>query len=107
MKNQIDISTIDCSKIRPDHKDIERARGLHIPGQSINNQASRMAKAIKDPLKLARRALAVLSIWGERHSFDSTLDTWTPFGQALLRMGFSHGQIHDLRNIKLPTDRIL
>ena len=61
--------------------------------------AKRMAKAIKDPVKLIRRSRAVVQRWGTRphtgfsQGIPVEQDVWSPFKERLRELGFSWSQI--------------
>ena len=83
----------------PLKKDIDRAKGLeyskgtwHGSGQPWHSSASSMSKLILDPLKLIRRAKAVVQVWGTRYR-GNEYEVWTPFKEALKDMGFTRDQI--------------
>ena len=97
---------------KPTEKDLDRADGLkflsngratfHGNGDPWASEASKMAKLIKDPAKLVRRAKAIIEVYPEWHYLvgDKECDIWTPFKEALLAMGFSYQNIADIENKK-------
>ena len=116
-----EISQIDVSKIQPTQKDFDRADGLLFRGHTFRgdnlpwaSEANKMAKLIKDPIKLIRRAKAVYAAYGDKYSprvnntgyyitnyqetGDKEVDVWTPFNDALKRMGFTVDQIKTLKD---------
>lgn len=116
-----EISQIDVSKIQPTQKDFDRADGLLFRGHTFRgdnlpwaSEANKMAKLIKDPIKLIRRAKAVYASYGDKYSprvnntgyyitnyqedGDKEVDVWTPFNDALKRMGFTIDQIKILKD---------
>ncbi|MDY5929929.1 MAG: hypothetical protein SPJ27_07835 [Candidatus Onthovivens sp.] len=116
-----EISQIDVSKIQPTQKDFDRADELLFRGHTFRgdnlpwaSEANKMAKLIKDPIKLIRRAKAVYAAYGDKYSprvnntgyyitnyqedGDKEVDVWTPFNDALKRMGFTVDQIKTLKD---------
>jgi len=102
---------IDVDSVKPDQKDIDRAEGLQFMGNKFHGayspwgaEASKMAKLIKDNMKLVRRAKAVVKVWGTAPynppSSDKPEDQWSPFREALKRAGFSREQITSIENYK-------
>jgi hypothetical protein len=108
------ISDIDVSQILPSQKDIERVENLQFRGSTFHgsgapwaSEASKMAKLIKDPIKLIRRAKAVAQKYGTYDYYPETIppgryfdeeqlkeqNVWKPFAEALTNMGFSYDQI--------------
>jgi hypothetical protein len=119
MINKITITPyeIDVNQITPDKKDSERAENLQFRGSTFHgsgapwaSQASKMAKCIKDPIKLVRRAKAVVQMYGFYDYFPETIppgkyfdkkelketNVWKPFADALNNMGFSYKQIREI-----------
>jgi len=116
----MNLSRLNVLKIRPTQKDRDRAEGLQWRGSTFHgdsspwrSQASKMSKLIKDPLKLVRRAMAVAEMYGTNDYYETMnpgeytgayypeewkkeKDAWTPFAEALGRMGFSYGQIRQI-----------
>lgn len=105
-----DPASLDIDSIKPEKKDIDRAEGLRFKGSAFHgdntpwsSEASKMAKLIKDPAKLVRRAKAVVQVYDRHHNpsqptlksmmGDKDRDVWTPFKDALKAMGFGHEQI--------------
>ena len=67
----MDVSCINIKSYTPLKKDIDRAENLswcrgsyYGSGAPFHSEASKMAKLIKDPDKLIRRAIAVVMRWG-------------------------------------------
>jgi hypothetical protein len=103
---------IDVDTIVPEKKDYDRARGLEFRGKTFHGnrcpfegEASKMAKSIKDPQKLVRRAKAVVSIYGTKaHSFgDEKHEIWKHFRDALERHGHSPEAIDKISRHKTPV----
>lgn len=105
----MDTSIIKVDKIVPDEKDIMRAENLSFrhhsfygSGAPFGSEASKMAKVIKDPYKLVRRAKAVINRWGTRDytgysaGVPKRENVWIPFREALINMGFSWDQVHQI-----------
>jgi len=109
---------INVDEITPTAKDVERAEGLrwqrntfHGDNSPFRGQAAKMAKLIRDPKKLVRRAKAVYNLYGCNDYFGdlppgqwidpewkATKDAWRPFANALKKMGFSWTQIRSICN---------
>lgn len=119
MSNEITFtpSEIDVNQITPDEKDREHAENLQFRGSTFHgsgapwaSQASKMAKCIKDPFKLVRRAKAVVQMYGFYDYYPEVIppgkyfekeylkesNVWKPFADALNNMGFSYGQIREI-----------
>lgn len=101
-----DIQKIDVNSIKPEKKDLDRAEGLkvnakktHEDGSPWNVLAGKMAKLIKDPMKLVRRSKAVRMTYGDAYDKNKEADVWTPFKEALVSMGFSDSQISDIEKL--------
>jgi len=102
----MDVTRICIATVFPENKDYERALGLasdydvDVPSTP---KAMKMAKLIKDPYKLVRRAKAVVGIWGtddhEGKAFDENV--WFPFKRALIDMGFTEVQIDTITNFEI------
>ena len=105
---------INVQELSPTAKDIERAEGLRWRGRTFHgdnspwrSQASKMAKLIKKPDKLVRRAMAVADMYGTADYFPDTVPpgrwwsddwkkekyAWKPFADALKGMGFAWSDI--------------
>lgn len=95
--------TMNIELIIPTQKDFERAEGLdfrkqfgrltfHGNGDPFKSEAQKMAKLIKDPEKLVRRAKAVVATWGT----ENDENVWAPFKEALENMGFDHNEIREI-----------
>lgn len=119
VSNSEEIQDIDVDSIVPDKKDRDRAEGLsfrgptfHGNGRPWGSEASKMAKLIKDPYKLVRRAKAVVARWGADEGYmsntgyyhhvdpDKEYDVWGPFKARLQEMGFSYDQIKKIAAYK-------
>lgn len=115
-----DIKYIDVETINPTKKDIDRAEGLQYSGgtfrgdgKPFGSEASKMAKLIKDPIKLVRRSKAVAARYGADEGYDSNTgfyhhveadkdtDVWGPFKRRLIEFGFTPEQISIISNFKL------
>jgi len=119
---------ISVGAIFPEQKDLDRAEGLarqgktfHGSGAPFAGQASKMAKLITNKIKLVRRAMAVVEIWGPRGYIQSTstsnvghyhvvktvddeYDVWTPFEERLRELGFSSEQIGHIKSYNQNED---
>ena len=108
---RVAIEGIDVDKIMPEPKDFDRADGLAFQGSTFHgngspwtSEASKMAKLIKDKVKLVRRAKAVVSRWGVRDyvalsnggKTQTIENVWKPFEEALRKAGFSHDEINKI-----------
>ena len=125
--SDIDVKDINVEEIIPTKKDIDRAKGLAWRGNTFygngapfGSEASKMAKLIKDPIKLVRRAKAVVSYWdprgyvgyysdyyGRHVDPDKDNDVWEPFRSRLIDMGFSGEQINTIKNYRAPKNESL
>lgn len=113
------IEDISIEEIEPQQKDYDRAKGLKFRGhtfrgngQPFGSEASKMAKLIKDPIKLVRRAKAVVATYGADEGYmsnngwyhhvapDEDTDVWGPFRDRLVEFGFTRDQIDSIRNFK-------
>lgn len=118
------IEDIDIDSIRPTKKDMDRAKGLAFQGgrfrgdgKPFGTEASKMAKLIKDPIKLVRRAMAVVLEYGADTGYvsntgyshivspDSETDAWGPFRKRLKEMGFNESQISKIENYQDISDK--
>lgn len=113
---EIDVKDIHVEDIKPQQKDYDRAEGLQFRGRTFNgggqpfaSEAKKMAKLIKDPIKLVRRAKAVASMYDVRYYSEyfgkymgpkEEYDVWTPFRDRLLEMGFSIEQVNKIAAFK-------
>lgn len=111
---QVSAESIDVRSIEPNEKDWERAKGLAFYGSLFHGNnapwtvsAAKMANAIKDKIKLVRRAKAIVAFWGvQDYDAPSTPgvrtieNVWKPFKLALLREGFSKDQVMAIENYK-------
>lgn len=114
------IEDINVDEIVPQQKDYDRAKGLQFKGRSFRgdgqpwgSEASKMAKLIKDPIKLVRRAKAVAAVYGADEGYmsntgyyhhvspDAETDVWGPFKKRLIEFGFTNDQIGSISNFKL------
>ncbi len=101
------VSLIKIETISPEGKDYDRALGLAsdydecVPSTA---KASKMAKLIKDPHKLVRRAKAIVGVWST-DDYDGKDDTeenvWVPFRNALRDMGFTPDQINAIARFEI------
>jgi hypothetical protein len=97
---------LDVSRIEPQTKDYQRALEMDFyksgnrnwfygNGSPIQSLAEKQSKLIKDPIKLVRRAKAVVAVWGTRayHGYSAGMpkeeNVWEPFRRALVEMGFT------------------
>jgi hypothetical protein len=113
----MDVSKIIIANIQPEPKDHERVKGFEYNtsfgrcsfygnGAPSATGAKRMAKAIKDPIKLVRRSKAVVAKWGiDIHIGYSggnpvKEDIWAPFYDQLRNLGFSWNQINEITNYR-------
>lgn len=104
---------LNVSQIQPERKDYARAldfdfdktggrRSFYGNGAPFAHNAERMAKLIKDPVKLVRRAKAVVAVWGTRDHTGYSAgvpkieNVWNPFARALREMGFTANQIQEI-----------
>lgn len=97
---------INVNEIIPEEKDYERAEGLKFrhgskevreSGYPWESSGEAMAKAIKDPVKLVRRAKAVVATYGIYYGDDNDF-IWRPFYKALFAMGFSLDDVKRIQN---------
>ena len=103
-----DIQKIDVNSIKPEKKDLDRAEGLKVNGKKFHGDGSpwnvlagKMAKLIKDPMKLVRRSKAVRMTYGDTYNKNKEADVWSPFREALVNMGFSEDQISEIEGVKV------
>ena len=109
MTDKETIKAIDIASITPDEKDRDRVQGMRFKGRTFFGsgapfecKAKCQAKLIKDPVKLVRRAKAVVEIWGTRtrtgfsRGVPKPQNVWKPFEHALYAMGFSRDQISEI-----------
>ena len=113
------IENISVEEIEPQQKDYDRAKGLKFrgntfkgSGEPFGSEASKMAKLIKDPIKLVRRAKAIVATYGADEGYmsnngwyhhvapDKESDVWGPFRKRLEEFGFTNNQINLIRNFK-------
>ena len=103
---------LDVDSIHPEQKDYDRADGLKFRGHTFhgNNcpwegEASKMAKSIKNPEKLVRRAKAVAGTYGTgtHYAGDGTKhEIWSHFENALQRHGHSREAIKKVSEHQRP-----
>jgi hypothetical protein len=114
-----DIKEIDIDSINPQKKDIQRADGLdwlrnshYGTGAPFTAAASKQAKSIKDPIKLIRRAKAVIMRWGSGDHIgvsagvEKIENAWEPFHDALKKFGFTASQIKKIEELKYLKKKI-
>lgn len=105
---------LDVANIEPQKKDYERVIRFDFDltfgrcsfyGSSapFSHNAEKMAKLIKDPIKLVRRAKAVAAVWGTRDYHGGTgggnwkeENVWKPFARALESIGLEYSQITEI-----------
>ena len=105
---------LNVATIEPQKKDYERVLGFDFDltfgkcsfygsGAPFSHNAVKMAKLIKDPVKLVRRAKAVAAVWGLNDYHGGVgggnrkeENVWKPFERALRSMGFSYSQIAEI-----------
>lgn len=122
LTEDFDATSIDVDSIKPEQKDHDRAEGFKFRKQfgrvSFNgdnspfaSEASKMAKSIKDPIKMVRRAKAVAQMYGTvKHdpyhgnagfyTGPQRKEIWEPFVTALAKMGFTREQIKKIEDSK-------
>ena len=117
----MDINSINVEHILPSRKDYERAldfdwdktmgrRHFYGSGAPFAHNAEKMSKLIKDPLKLIRRAKAVVAVWGTRAytgysgGIPKEENVWKPFERALREMGLDGAQISIVINHRVDED---
>ena len=103
----VDLQSIDVDSVKPEKKDMDRAEGMKLNNRKAREDgspwkvcAAKMAKAIKDPMKLIRRSKAVRMTYGDFYDGDSDSDVWERFKEALENMGFSDSQIQSIERCK-------
>jgi hypothetical protein len=109
----LDLLTI--KNIKPHQKDIDRvddysfykkgySNWFYGNGAPISSNATKQAKLIKDPVKLIRRAKAVIARWGtgDYHGYSAGQpikeNVWNPFEQALKNAGFDTLSIEEIKD---------
>jgi hypothetical protein len=102
----MNVKELNISSIEPEPKDYDRAVGLATDYDEFipcRNKAIRMANAIKDPYKLVRRSKAIVGAWGTDTYEGRTWpeNVWYPFEQALIKMGFTEGQIDEISRFEI------
>lgn len=107
------VENLNIVSIRPDQKDLDRVDQFQFNtsfgrcrfygnGAPSASGAKKMAKAIKDPEKLVRRAKAVVERWGIQDwtGFSQGQpiieNPWKPFRSRLQELGFSSNQISQI-----------
>jgi len=112
---------LQVTLIEPQTKDYHRALEMDFykhgmrnwfygNGSPIQSLAEKQSKLIKDPVKLVRRAKAVVAVWGTRdyHGYASGVpqkeNVWVPFKQALIGMGFNGLQIAEIERHRVDKD---
>jgi len=114
------VQDIIIETLKPTDKDMDRADGLqwnrgsfYGSGAPFTCEASKMAKLIKDPYKLARRAIAVVVLWGTRdhtgweNGVEKTENAWNPFEERMLQMGFTHKQVREVQTFGSELYKLL
>ena len=117
------VDWIEVSDVVPEQKDHDRAEGMkfrkgtfHGDNSPFKSNASKMAKAIEDPIKLVRRAKAVVQMYGTGPYFSESAPpclchnytkqwrdekyAWEPFADRLFEMGFSREQVEQVAGIR-------
>ena len=108
---------MDISKIIPTQKDLDRVKEFKFDtsfgrcsfygnGSPHSSGAKKMAKLIKDPKKLIRRAKAVVQIYGTRDytgysnggQTQTIENVYKPFKEAMIAMGISRDDIYKIEN---------
>lgn len=105
----MNVKEFNIDSIEPEPKDYDRAVGLassHDEYVPDTGKAQRMANAIKDPYKLVRRAKAIVGAWGTdnyegKASWVPSPNVWLPFNAALIKMGFTEGQIDEISRFEI------
>lgn len=109
----MNVRELPIATIHPTQKDMDRVDAFWADtsfgrchfygnGSPMASGAKSMAKLIKDPVKLVRRAKAVVARWGARtHTGYSAgqpvnEDVWAPFRTRLQELGFTHNQISQI-----------
>lgn len=112
---------LQVTSIEPQRKDYERALEMDFyksgmrnwfygNGAPIQSLAEKQSKLIKDPVKLVRRAKAVVAVWGTRDYHGGAGGTWNvenvwvPFKKALIGMGFDGLQIAEIESHRVDED---
>lgn len=102
-------------RIKPQQKDLDRVEDYSFykkgnrnwfygSGAPISSNATKQAKLIKDPIKLVRRAKAVILKWGtvDYHGYSEGQpireNVWEPFEQALKDAGFDFLSIKEIKD---------
>jgi hypothetical protein len=106
-----DVTYVPWRLVKPEGKDYERALGLVYLNSGIpqSSKADRMAKLIKDPLKLVRRSKAVVGIWGTEdylNDNDEVENVWLPFKRALIAMGFTPDQVAGISEFEIDEENL-
>ena len=99
---------IDVENVQPEEKDIMRANGLFTSYGFDEGKASRMAKLIKEPMKMVRRVKAVCQVFINHR--DTRYYATTPeqiksrlqsklrysFREPMLKLGFTDAQLEQM-----------
>lgn len=109
------VSDWDIKRNDPEEKDIERARGMSrirgdYKGGPKTTNASKMAKLIKDEIKMIRRAKAIAAIWGtgnhtteDKEGNEVEENVWDPFVERMTEMGFTASQVNKISKFKIDN----
>lgn len=115
---------LNVTLIEPQRKDYERVIGFDFDltfgkcsfygsNAPFSHNAVKMAKLIKDPVKLVRRAKAVAAVWGTRDYHGGigggnwkVENVWKPFERALHSVGFDYSQIAEISRHEVDQDFI-
>ena len=115
---------LNVTLIEPQIKDYERVidfswdktggrRSFYGTGAHFSHNAEKMAKLIKDPVKLVSRAKAVAAVWGTRYYHGGVgggnwkvENVWKPFERALRSMGFTYSQTVEISQFRVSDDFI-
>jgi len=115
LNESIDVKEIDVEKIQPDTKDFSRMEDLKWQGSTFfgtgapfQGKIDAMAKLIKDPIKLVRRAKAIISEYGTKEHVGLSnggktrhpANPWKSFETALIKMGFTNTQIEEIKKYR-------
>ena len=115
---------LDVSRIEPQTKDYHRALEMDFyksgnrnwfygNGAPIQSLAEKQSKLIKDPVKLVRRAKAIVAVWGT-HDYHGGIgggnwkieNVWIPFERALRSIGFDSSQITEISQYSVDPEFI-
>lgn len=109
----LDIEVV--KRLKPDAKDLKRVDDFSFyksgmrnwfygNGAPIASNARKQAKLIKDPIKLVKRAKAVVQRWGTQDHFGYAAgqpireNVWEHFEYALREAGFDFLAIQEIKN---------